>query len=157
LPFYEKHSIECMCVHPTMREVEPVVVFAFPVITEITKKGLVKKKTVKCPNCDRIHNVYEIGKSEIVNYGSYLELDDVKRKLPNSLVNILDEHGCDFVTYEECELALRRKVKNNKKVVLTREFSDGEVFGKCVLLSKKGKFVVESYKYNSRSEVVFNE
>ena len=125
-------------------------------LSEITKKGVVKDKNMKCPNCGRIHRVIEIGKSEIVAGGSYRELDDIKRVLPNELVSVLEEHGCDYVVYEECELAIKKRVKNNRKIMLTREHSEDEIFGKCVLIKKNGDFLLESYSYRVGLEVGFN-
>jgi len=130
--------------------------YAFPVLSKISKNGQVNDKNVKCPNCGRMHCVYEIGRSNVISGGSYRELDDVKRTLPDDLVKALDEHGCDYITYEECELAIKKRVKNNRKIILTREYSDGEITGKCVLIKKNGDFLLESYSYSAKDEVNFN-
>ena len=156
MPFYEKHTVECICIHPIVRsENNSPPSFTFQVLSEITKKGKVKEKNIKCPNCGKLHEVYEIGKSRIVRSGSYRELLDIKKELPEKLVEILDDHGCDCVTYEECELALKKRMKNNRRVILTREYSDGEVFGKFVVIKKNGNFLVETYMYNAEEGVNF--
>jgi len=131
--------------------------FTFPVLSEINKKGLVKNKNVKCPNCNRIHEVYEIGKSNIIVNGSYRDLDDIKLSLPDKLLPVLENYDCDFTTYEECELALKKSHKNGSKIILTKEIGDDEVTGKCVIIKKNGKFSIESYTYRYCPEVVINE
>ena len=119
-----KHLVQCHCVLPQFRAADPPIFHKFIVFSVIDENDAVVEKVAKCPNCDALHRVTEIGKSEIVHgkdgSSSVMDIEDIKSQLPTSIVTILDRHKVDDATYEQA-LFYVNTYNADDAIILARE------------------------------------
>jgi hypothetical protein len=76
----------------------------FQVYSKFDENEKVIEKYVKCNNCDTLHNVYDICKSDIVGGKDQSQItvtiDDISLMLPDRISNILMKSECDLATWE---------------------------------------------------------
>lgn len=100
-----KHLVECHCVLPIYRGSKREIYHKFSVYSKISKDGKVIPKLVKCNNCDTMHNVYDICKSEISPGKDQSELtislEELSLMLPDRLSNILLKNEVDRASWEQ--------------------------------------------------------
>ena len=92
-----KHLIECQCVLNIFKNKTRPVFHKFKVFSQIDENDSIKEKYVICNNCDIVHRVFEVCKSEI-KWGSenlkslVTTKDDIKFNLePRNFENIVIE------------------------------------------------------------------
>ena len=61
---YVKHLVECHCVLPQYRNRQELVYHKFTVFSLLEDDSVVEK-LVRCNNCDAVHRVFDVCKSEI--------------------------------------------------------------------------------------------
>ena len=104
-------------------------------------------KHAKCNNCGVIHNVYDIGKSEILpgqETGAVMEKEDIQLMLPDSLKNILVSYDCDVATWENVLFVLQN-AKFPCNIVLDKKEEEGIVSGKMLEIVKHGSYNIKPY------------
>tara|TARA_B000000557_G_scaffold258813_1_gene253773 strand:- start:1098 stop:1568 length:471 start_codon:yes stop_codon:yes gene_type:complete len=142
---YTKHLIECQCVLSIFKNKTKPIYHKFPVFSKIIDDNSIEEKYVMCENCNIIHHVTEICKSEI-KWGneSLVSLintkDDIKFNLNSNgfsiLVDILEKNQCHISDWELSEffienkesgiLVLNKKEIDNNIVVNLIEFNKGK-------------------------------
>jgi hypothetical protein len=143
-----KHLVQCHCVLPQFRGTNPTVFHKFVVFSVIDDQDAVTEKVVKCPNCDALHRVTEIGKSEIVpgkdGSSAAVDVEDIKCQLPTSLSAVLDRHKVDDSTYEQA-LFYVNTYNTTDPIVLARErLDDGSVTIKSLWMRPDRSFKIET-------------
>lgn len=133
-----KHLVQCHCVLPQFRGLDPPVFHKFVVFSVVGDDDAVVERVAKCPNCDALHRVTEIGRSEIIagkdGSASVLDIEDVKSQLPTALVSVLDRHKVDEATYEQA-LYYVNTYNTEDPIVLAREsLGDGKTSVKALWL-----------------------
>mgnify|MGYP001410052031 CR=1 FL=1 len=88
----QKHLIECHCYLKIFDDGESRVNHKFPVYSKFDNQGRVIPKLQKCNNCDTLHFIYDICKSEIIRSGkdknvSALSKEDMMLELDSKIVN----------------------------------------------------------------------
>ena len=141
---YIKHLIECQCTLSLFKNKTKPVYHKFPVFSKMNNNN-VEEKYVMCENCNIIHFVTEVCKSEI-KWGneSLVSLintkEDIKfNLLSNSLetlVNLLEKNQCHISDWELSEylieseesgiLVLNKNEIDNNIVINLIEFNDGK-------------------------------
>ena len=101
-----KHLLECHCVLPIYRNAADNQIYhKFTVYSKLSKDGKVIPKIVKCNNCDTMHKVIDICKSEISPGKDQSEiivsLEELGLMLPDRLSNILLKNEVDRATWEQ--------------------------------------------------------
>lgn len=142
---YTKHLIECQCTLSLFKNKTKPVYHKFPVFSKIDENNNVIEKYVMCENCNIIHFVTEICKSEI-KWGneSLISLinskEDIKFNLMSNnyetLVNLLEKNQCHISDWELSEfllennengiLVLNKNEIDNNIVINLIEFNDGK-------------------------------
>ena len=87
-----KHLVECHCVLPQYRNKKDTSYHQFVVFSIIDNADSVIPKHAACNNCGVIHNIYDIGKSEIQagqETGAVMQREDIKLMMPKSLSDVL--------------------------------------------------------------------
>ena len=143
-----KHIIECRCILPTLKNREDPPLHQFIVFSVIDNNDKVCEKYAQCNNCDVVHRVYDLCKSEILasreELKSALTIEDIKFTLPEAVANILENYECDLPTYEHVKFMYDFKVKD-EFTILTKEQNESRIEGK-VLRYKEGKtFSIEPF------------
>ena len=142
-----KHLVQCHCVLPQFRGSDPPVFHKFVVFSVINDEDAVVEKVAKCPNCDALHSVTEIGKSEIARgrdgSSSAMDIEDIKSQLPTSLATILDRHKVDDATYEQA-LFYVNTYNTDEPIVLAKERLDESTSVKALWLRPDRSFRIET-------------
>ena len=124
---YVKHLIDCHCILSVYKNRTKPVYHKFPVFSMLEEDSI-KEKYVLCNNCDIVHRVFEINKSEIKwgneGYQSLVTTkEDVKFNLENSglerLVTILEVNNIDLSDWELIEYLLDHNLSGS--VVLDKK------------------------------------
>lgn len=146
---YIKHLIECQCTLSLYKNKTKSIYHKFPVFSEIEDDN-VKEKYVLCNNCDIVHYVYEINKSEIKwgneGYRSLVATkEDIKFNLQNqgynSLVEILEVNKIDISDWEYAEYLLENNLEG--KIVIDKKELDDNISFKYIDF-KNGKFRIKN-------------
>ena len=149
----QKHLIECHCVLPLYRNKQEKIYHKFLVYNKFDDNSELIPKYVKCNNCDIIHYVYEICKSEIKfdgdGYGSVLEIEDLKLSLDEKIVKVLEMYDCDITAYELISDAIDKNIFPIE-LVLKRNIINEEYHVKILKLNSESKFVITSEKIDSK-------
>jgi hypothetical protein len=142
-----KHLIQCHCVLPQFRGADPPVFHKFVVFSVIDDSDAVVERVAKCPSCDAVHRVTEIGQSEIVHgrdgSSSAIDIEDVKSQLPTPIVSILERHKVDEATYEQA-LFYVNTYNSDDPIVLARETLDGRTSVKALWIKPDRSLRIET-------------
>ena len=143
----QKHIIACHCILPQFRNNPQQIYHKFVVFSIIDEGDSVIPKHAKCNNCGIIHNVVDIGRSEILigqEEGAVITKEDISLMVPISLKNILDNYDCDISTWEHAQFILQNS-KYPSELILTRTEESGIVSGKILVFEEAGKFQIKPY------------
>jgi hypothetical protein len=139
-----KHLIECHCylaIYKSDSKIPPV--HKFPVYSKIDSEGKIIEKVVKCNNCDSLHKVFEIGKSQFIPGKDEtmvnISKNDLSHSLPVSIKNILNEYHCDISTWEHVvdiieerrwsePVIIKRDIVDEKTIIKILEIKSADIF-----------------------------
>jgi hypothetical protein len=137
-----KHLIECHCFLKIFNQKEKQINHKFPVYTQLDDAGKVIPKLVKCNNCESLHYVYDICKSELKpgkeGVESLLDKDDLISMLPEKISNILIKNNADISDFEHA-LDIVEKEMWESFVVVKRSIIDEEENVKMMQILPEGK------------------
>lgn len=143
-----KHLIQCHCVLPQYRKMREPIFHKFVVFSVIGDDDKIIAKIVECNNCSAIHKITEIGKSSIAvgkdDSRSIITKDDIKHSIPENVRNVLESYNCDLATWEQSLFTVDNSLWGSE-VILTKEFSKGEVQGKLLRFTGPGILRIEAY------------
>jgi len=118
-----KHLVECNCVLPQYKDMTPTIFHKFIVFSEIKKDGTVKQSYIKCNNCEAIHKILEVGKTEIQKKEStnvVPTIEDIKTNIPSWLSTLLQQNDCSLPTWQEAQFIIENNLWN-RYIVLSKE------------------------------------
>ena len=99
-----KHLIECHCFLKIFNKSEKQINHKFPVYSKLDNDGNVIKRLVKCNNCEALHQVYDICKSELKpgkeDIETVLSKEDIILMLPDKIANVLIKNNADISDFE---------------------------------------------------------
>ena len=142
-----KHIIECHCVLPQYKNNPNPVWHKFVVFSIIDNSDTVIPKHAKCNNCGVVHNVIDIGKSEVLSgqeLGAVMQKEDIQIMLPDSLKNILISYDCDVATWEHVLFVLQNS-KFPSNIVISRDEENGIVSGKILEMATHGSYTIKPF------------
>lgn len=151
---YLKHLIECQCILPQYKKQDKVLFHKFPVFS-LFKENVNQdfsqpiEKYVKCNNCDAVHRVYDICKSELLkNSDNYVDLvtnlEDLKYSIPVELIEILSKNQMDIADYEMCSHLIEEK--GSDKIILSKKVVGNNIVCKFLIFTD-GKFSVKQQTF----------
>tara|TARA_A100001515_G_scaffold145037_2_gene151469 strand:+ start:515 stop:1009 length:495 start_codon:yes stop_codon:yes gene_type:complete len=144
-----KHLIECHCTLKIYKGSENHLYHKFPVYSKFDNQtNKLIEKIVPCNNCQTLHKVYDVCKSDIVKSGkdenkAAVSIEDISLQLPYKINNVLVKYQSDISTWEqvldivECEAW-------SYKVVLSRELIEGKYHVKTLEILSEDKIKIES-------------
>ena len=127
-----KHLVECHCTLTIYKGKDQTIYHKFPVYSKFSDNGKIIPKLAKCNNCDTVHYVYEICKSEIRpgkdDTDVIVTKKDLSLMMPIRIVNIFNEYDTDIATWEQVldvieqdalplEIVIKRDVINEEQQV----------------------------------------
>ena len=146
---YVKHLVECQCVLNLFKNKTKIIYHKFKVFSEIDENDEIKEKYVICNNCDIVHRVYEVCKSEI-KWGSenlkslVTTKEDIKFNLvSNKKENIvleLEKNDIDLCEWEYIEYLIEN-CKEGKIILNKNEIDNNIVYN--ILYIKGDNFSIK--------------
>lgn len=143
----QKHLVSCHCILPQYRKLSNPVFHKF-IVFSILDNDTVVPKYVQCNNCNAVHRIYDICKSEIVpgkdELRSVTTIDEIRRFIPEDLRNLLDTYKCELPIWEHIKFCLDES-RFGEQVILTRETIEEETTGKVLTITARDKFTLETF------------
>lgn len=146
---YTRHLLECQCVLSIYRNNTVPVYHKFQVFSKFDNNNNIEKKYVTCNNCDALHEVHDICKSEI-KWGkdAYIGLvntkDDIKFNLSNqgknNIVEILEKNNCDISVWELVEHVIENNLEES--IVLDKKEIEDNIVYNCLYI-KEGNIKIK--------------
>jgi len=146
---YVKHLIDCHCILSIYKNRTKPIYHKFPVFS-IVEEDSIKEKYVLCNNCDIVHKVFEINKSEI-KWGNegfkslVTTKEDIKFNLENlgmeRLVTILEVNNVDISDWELIDYLLENDLEG--KVVIDKKEIEDSINYKYLEI-KNGKYKIKN-------------
>ena len=119
----------------------------FPVYSKIDNDNKVIPKYSKCNNCESLHYVYDICKSELKGGKDQTEVtltkEDMSIMLPNRLVNILYKQNCDISTWEQI-VDIYDEFRWGEHVIIKRDIIDENEHVKILYILNENKFKIDN-------------
>jgi len=146
---YIKHLIDCHCILSIYKNRTKPIYHKFPVFS-VLEEDNVKEKYVLCNNCDIVHKITDVNKSEIKwgkdGYRSLVTTkEDIKFNLENlgleRLVTILEVNNIDLCDWELIEYLLENNLEG--KIVIDKKEIDESINYKYLEI-KNGKYKIKN-------------
>jgi hypothetical protein len=146
MPGY-KHLIECHCYLKIYNLNEKNLNHKFPVYSKVDINNKVVPKFVKCNNCESLHYVYDICKSELRGGKEDTQIttsiDDLVLMLPDKLTNLLNKLKCDISIWEHCLDVIEEK-RWGESIVVKREIIDENYQLKILDINSENNFKIKN-------------
>jgi len=147
-----KHLIECHCYLAIYKNSKKIINHRFPVYSKIDEFGSVIPKITKCNNCEAIHYVENVGKSELRpgkdQTSIILTKKEIASMLPLKIRNILDESISDISNYEHA-LDIIECQRWGEPIVIKRDIIGDVEQVKIMTILSKENIKISSEKINN--------
>lgn len=144
-----KYLLECKCVLPQYKNVEPPIFHKFLVFSEIdASTGAVVPSYAQCNNCGVIHKITEICKSTQLrkeSMNALLTVDDIKSSLPPRLATILEQNGCDLPYWQEAQFIIANGLWG-RGFNLSQEREGSTIIGKYIIILGETIYDIKSFE-----------
>ena len=152
-----KHLIQCHCVLPQFRKMDNPIFHKFVVYSRFSEESIVEERLVKCNNCDAIHNIIDLCRSEIVlkieDVDSILDENEIKLGLPNKIVEILEKNNSDIATYESIDHIIEMSAWGSEVIVSRKTINNEKIHVKILEIKGKDDFRLKSETIDVLTEV----
>lgn len=142
-----KHLIECHCYLSIFKNNSKITYHKFTVFSKVNEYSKLIEKYVKCNNCESVHRVFDIGKSEIFpgkdQTESLSSKEDISISLPAKLVKVLDKYEKDICDYEHALDAIEEK-RWGEIIVLKRDIIDEMHQVKYLIIKSRDNFEIKN-------------
>ena len=149
-----KHLIECHCQLAIFKNSEKNIYHKFPVYSILDENGKVVEKFRKCNNCEALHKIYDIGKSEIFSGKDQtnvtLTKEDISLEFHESLKKVLIDHDCDISSYFHAKHIIEEK-RWGEIIVLKRDIIKESTSIKYLEVNNKNSF---SIKFETIEDII---
>ena len=147
-----KHLVECHCYLAIYKSKKDLLNHKFPVYSKIDNQGSILPRLAKCNNCEALHNVIGVGKSEIVpgkdEIENVLSKADICLMLPQKLSNILNQSITDISNYEHA-LDIIENHRWGESIVIKREIIKETEQVKIITINGENNFKVSIESINN--------
>jgi len=142
-----KHMVQCRCMLPQFKQHPDPPLHQFAVFSVMVNNDVIPK-FVQCPNCGLVHKVTDINKSEIKhgreNMSAIMTIDDVRRSLPDELVDLLSQHELSIAVWEQVKFIIDNE-RWGSFIVLASDEEDGVRQGKLLKILGKTLYNIETF------------
>ena len=143
-----KHLIQCHCVLPQYRGRSEPFFHKFAVFSMIDEEDNVVPKFAQCNNCQAVHKVVDICKSEIVpgvdESSAILTINDIRPSIPENFCKVMDKHACDQASWEQLKFIFENKVWG-ESIIVSREILGDSTQIKLLRINDKENFALETH------------
>lgn len=142
-----KHLIECHCFLSIFKNNKKLINHRFPVYSKIDEYKNLIPKLVKCNNCEALHHVSKVGRSELRpgkdQTMTTLSIADIKINLPLVISNYLIENNCDISSFEHAKDIIDEN-RWGEIVVVKRDIIDEKQQVKYIKINSKNNFEINT-------------
>mgnify|MGYP003148429700 CR=1 FL=1 len=142
-----KHLVECHCKLVIFKNIDHDIYHKFPVYSKINEYGKIIEKFRKCNNCDALHKIYDIGKSEIFpgkdQSETIMKIEDFKYSLDSIIFNFLKDNNSDISNYYHIKDIIEEK-RWGENVVIKRDIIDEKTQVKYITIESKNNFKIKN-------------
>lgn len=147
-----KHLIECHCFLKIFNSSEQKINHKFPVYSKFDENNNIIPKLSKCNNCESLHYIYDICKSELrpgkEDIETMLSIEDVMLMLPEKINKVLTTNRADISDYEHA-LDVIENERWGEKIVVKRSIV-GEVENvKILQIDSENKIKIYNKEINT--------
>lgn len=139
-----KHLIQCHCVLPQYRKSSEPVFHKFVVYSRFVEDQKIQKKLFRCNNCDAVHRVIDLCRSEIVtkieDTDVIVDADEVMLGLPDKLVKILEKNNSDIATLESIDHIIESEAWGSSVVISRQTVENKKIHVKILEIKSENKF-----------------
>lgn len=135
-----KHLVECHCYLAIYKKSSKIINHKFPVYSKLDDDGKIIPKNAKCNNCEALHRVYDVCKSELKagkdQSSVTLTIDDLMVMMPQNISNFLISNNVDISTWEHIKDIIDEK-RWGEPVIIKRDIIDEKQQIKYIELDSK--------------------
>ena len=151
-----KHLIQCHCVLPQYRKMLEPVFHKFVAYSKFDENGNISHKLVRCNNCDSVHRIIDLCRSEIVtkieDTDVIIDEEELKLGLPDKIIKILEKNNSDIATFEAVDHVLEEEAWGSE-IVISRQTQGEKINLKILQIKSEDKFRIKSESIDITSEV----
>jgi len=147
-----KHLIECHCTLAIYKKGINTIYHKFPVYSKINDINKIIPKLAKCNNCEALHYVHEVCKSEIRagkdDSSIVISKEDIAANISERLSNILYQYDADISSWEHAQDIVEEKMWG-ETLVLKREVIDEKQQVKILTIMSENKLQISTQTINN--------
>jgi len=129
----------------------------FVVYSRFEDSDKIERKIVRCNNCDAVHRVIDLCKSEIVlrveDTDVIIDEDEIKLGLPERLVKILEKNNSDLPTFEAVDDIIENEAWGSEVVISRKSLDIDKTHLKILEIKGPEKFRLKSESINIITEI----
>lgn len=143
----QKHLIECHCYLKLYSDDEQKINHKFSVYSKFDEEGKVVPRLQKCNNCDTLHYIHDICRSEL-RVGKdetmvTVDAEEMTLMLPERLSNIFIKNNCSIADIEHA-IDIIEEERWGEHVVIRRDVIEEEEQIKLVRIVDERRFQIET-------------
>jgi hypothetical protein len=145
----QNHLIECQCILSQFKDIEPPLFHHF-IVFSVLENNKVKESYAQCNNCNIIHKIIDICKSEILKKDEMSTLntiDELRYGIPDKLAEELNRLDCPIHIWQNVNFIYQNemwKTGIQNVVVSTESVEDGKI-GKYISIRNADKFFFNKF------------
>ena len=147
-----KHLIECHCYLKIFNSSENKINHKFPTYSKFDENDNIIPRLSKCNNCESLHYVYDICKSELrpgkEDINSILSKEDIMMMLPDKVNNVLTSNRADIADFEHALDIIDNEVWG-ERIVVKRDIVDDVENVKILQIDGENKIKLYNKEINT--------
>ena len=151
-----KHLIECHCYLAIFSKNKNQINHKFPVYSRLDEFENIVPKLVLCNNCEALHYVFDVNKSELRpgkdQSRSVLTIDELSNMIPDKILSSLQSNDADISSYDHAIDIIENRIWGDP-IVLKREVINGELHVKIMKILSKDRVKISNEKIENVTEI----
>jgi hypothetical protein len=120
----------------------------FVVYSKFKEDNIIEEKLVRCNNCDAVHRVIDLCRSEIVikieETDTILDEEEIKLALSDKIIGILEKNNSDIATYESIDHIINENAWGSQVVISRQTVGNEKTHIKILEINGENKFRLKS-------------
>lgn len=142
---------------PQFRKMEDPIFHKFVVYSKFDENQKVKSRLARCNNCDAVHRIIDLCRSEIVtkieDTDTIVDEEDIKLGLPDKVITILEKNNSDIATFEAVDHLIECESWGSEVVVSRQTVENQKIHLKILEIKSEDKFRLKTETIDVVSEV----
>lgn len=147
-----KHLIECHCFLKIFNQKSKKINHKFPTYSKFDKNNDIVPKLAKCNNCESVHYIYDLCKSELrpgkESIETVINKEDMIMMLPDKIANVLIKNDADISDFEHA-LDIIEEEDWGSYLIVKRSIVEEEEQVKVLQIESEDKIKIFSRSINT--------